>query len=248
MKKTMPVWMGALCAAVALCCIAFGIAANSRRNAAERETARLRARLAAVRNPDPVPLPINEEASGTNDTAALAAQLAERDAELERLRKRLEEVRPGSRESWSDRMARMKAEDPEGYAEMIQRRSERQQAVRYTLAERTATLVDADTSFMTDEEQANHELLLEKMSSIWKLTEQFQDPEQPPDRESMRELFGQINEARPLMDMERNAMFRQLANDSGFEGEQAQAFADYAKEIIQATTIQMPRRGAGGGR
>ena len=33
------------------------------------------------------------------------------------------------------------------------------------------------------------------MSRVWELTEQFQDPEQQPDRETMRELFTAINEA-----------------------------------------------------
>jgi len=250
MKKTIPLWIGALCAVAAICGIAFGIAANGRKNAAEQDAARLRKQLAAQAG-KAVPTVSMEKTKDpdTNDTALLAAQLAERDAELEHLRKQLEENQPKPRESWSERMARMKEEDPEAYAEIIQRRSERQQTLRYDLAERTATFVDADTSFMTEEERANHELLLEKMSNIWKLTDQFQDPEQPPNRESMRELFGAINEARPLLDAERSAMFRQLANDSGYEGEEAAAFAGYAEEIVRATTIQPPRRpGMGGGR
>ena len=245
MNKTIPSWLGALCAVAALAGVTFGIVANGRKNAAEQDAAKLRNQLAAARSQSstPTPAPIIEKTSmNTNDTTRLAAQLTERNAELARLRKEMEKKQPKVHESWSDRMARMKEEDPEAYAEIIQRRSDRQQAMRYTLAKRTATIVDLDTSFMTAEERANHELLLEKMSNVWELTEQLQDPTPG----SMRELFGAINETRPLLDTERNAMFQQLAHDIGYDSKEAAAFADYAEEIIQATTIQMPPRGTGG--
>jgi len=57
----------------------------------------------------------------------------------------------------------------------------------------------------------------------------------------MRELFNTINEARPLMDAERNTMFRQLASDLGFDNDESQAFSGYVEDIISATTIQPPR-------
>jgi hypothetical protein len=150
------------------------------------------------------------------------------------------------RESFEERMARMKEEDPEGYAERIQRREERQQAMRYNLAERTATFMDLDTTHMTEEERATHELLIDKMATIWALTEQFQNPEQAPDREAMSKLFNAIRETRPLMEQERTTMFKQLGTDLGYEGDEAQVFAEHVEDIIAATTLQMPRGGRGG--
>jgi hypothetical protein len=155
---------------------------------------------------------------------------------------------PRRRESFEERMARMKEEDPEGYAEFIQRREERQQAMQYNFAERTATIMDLDTSYMTDEEFMNHELLVEKMARIWELTQQFNDPEAPPDREAMRELYNEVREARPMMQEERTVMFRQLGIDLGYDEVQASEFAGHLEEIIESTSLNMPRGGRGGGR
>lgn len=186
---------------------------------------------------------------GTDDMEALQALIAEKEEELATLKNNRDVVStnapPAKRESWEDRMARMKTEDPEGYAEMIQRREERQQEMRYNLAERTATFMDLDTSRMNDNERANHELLVEKMSRIWELSEQFQNPEAAPNREAMRELSDVMREARPLMDMERTVMFKQLGLDVGYEGADAKAFADHVENIIESTSLRIPR---GGGR
>ncbi len=241
MKKQTPVLITALSLIVAIGGISFGVSASLRKKAAEEEANRLRMQIARMQAfvPDPdkaiPPTPYQKTSPSTN---------APTQPELATAKKN---QRP-QRESWEDRMARMKEEDPEGYAEMVKNRTDRQNAIRYDLAERTASFMELDTAFMTDAERENHELLVEKMGDVWALTEQFQDPEQPPNRETMRELFGVINEARPLMDVERNTMFRQLANDLGYAGEEAQAFSGYVEEIISATTLQPPRRGSGGGR
>ena len=100
---------------------------------------------------------------------------------------------------------------------------------------------------MTEEERANHELLVEKMANVWALTEKFQDPEAAPDREAMGELFNEMREARPLMAQERTIMFKQLGTDLGYEGEEAQDFATHVEEIISTTSLQMPGGGRGGG-
>ncbi|MDF7798979.1 hypothetical protein P4C99_05865 [Pontiellaceae bacterium B1224] len=198
----------------------------------------------------------------TNELTALKSMLAQKNAMLEDLQSNTnrtprERGNRDNRESWEDRIARMQEEDPEGYAEMIQKREERQNEMRYNLAERTATFMDLDTSQMTAEELANHELLVSKMARVWELTDAFQDPEAAPDREAMREMFTTINDARPLMDQEREVMFKQLASDIGYTGDDSAAFAEHVENIIEATTIQMPRgggnrgggnRGGGGGR
>ncbi len=247
MKKQIPTLIIALSLVVAIGGISFGISATRQKNAAEEEANRLRLQMAQRKTLVPdveeeTPLTTYTEPSAdTNALAELEAELATLRAELAAAK----ENQSPQRESWEERMARMKEEDPEGYAEMIKNRTERRNAIRYDLAERTANFMELDAAFMTDAERENHELLIEKMADVWALTEQFNDPEQPPDRESMRELFGAINEARPLMDAERSTMFRQLANDLGYDGEEAQAFSGYVEDIISATTIQPPRGGPG---
>ncbi|MCK5675581.1 MAG: hypothetical protein KAH99_01040 [Verrucomicrobia bacterium] len=241
MKKQIPNLITALSLIVAIGGISFGIASTRQKKAAEEEANRLRLQLAKMPAPAATakkpPTPSPEVLDNTNAVAKLEAELAALRAELAAAK---EAQRP-QRESWAERMARMKEEDPEGYADMIARREERQQAIRYNLAERTANFMELDTAFMTDAERENHELLIEKMADVWALTEQFQDSEQPPDRETMRELFSTINEARPFMDAERDTMFRQLADDLGFAGKEAQDFSGYVEDIISATTLQPPR-------
>jgi hypothetical protein len=244
MKKQIPILITTLSLIIAIVGLSFGISATRQKKATEEEANRLRIQLNQKQPPANVsPISIDAEPpADTNTLAELEAGLAALRAELAAAKEQ-----PPQRESWEDRMACMKEEDPEGYAEMIKNRTERRDAIRYDLAERTANFMELDSAFMTAVERENHDLLIEKMATVWALTEQFNDPEQPPNREAMRELFGAINEARPLMDAERTTMFRQLANDLGYDGEEVQDFSSYVEDIISATTIQMPRGGRRGG-
>lgn len=198
---------------------------------------------AYVPAPDKEPEIIYMTDSGnTNELTALKTELAEKEALLTSATNRP----PRQRESFEDRMAKMKEEDPEGYAEMIQKRRERQQEMKYNLAERTALFMNMDTSLMTEEELANHEALVGQMAKVWEMTDLFNDPEQSPDRETMREMYETVQEVRPLMQQERATMFKQLGYDLGYEADDAQAFAEHVDEIIGATSLQMPGRGRGG--
>jgi len=263
MKKELPSWMTITSGVIALLCLIAAMANAAKLRAAEKETSALRGQLANMEAyvPDEIvstnPV-IVAESIDTNDVEVLKALLVEKQAEIVELIANpvvpQREERP-PRESWEDRMARMKAEEPEQYAEMIQRREERQKEMRYNLAERTATFMDLDTSQMTEKERANHEALVERMAKVWELSEQFQDPEAPPNREAMRELFSEMREVRPLMEQERTIMFKQLGTDLGYAGQDATDFAAHVEDIIGATSLQMPghgrrgrSRGGGGGR
>lgn len=263
MNKNLPTTLAAIAAIVALASVVSAVRSSSLRKASEAEVTSLREQIARMEAdnpvPDEAPLAVYQGSPGsTNEVAQLRAMLAERNAELAMLKARpelteeerqqqREERRQQQRESFEQRMAQFKEEDPEGYAEMVAQRQERQQTMRYNLAERTATFMDLDTSRMTAAELANHEKLVEKMANVWQLTEQFNDPEQPPDRETMRELFNDMREVRPLMEQERTVMFKQLGTVLGYEGEEAEAFAAHVEDIISATTLQMPRGGGRGG-
>jgi hypothetical protein len=243
MKKNIPVWISIISTLTAAAAIAFAIESTGKQKSTESELAALRDKIGRIQADGP-DLINPSGTDGTNDLEQMKKLLARKEAAIAALQAETESSpaeTPRIRQSWEERMVRMKEEDPEGYAQMIQRREERQQEMRYNLAERTATFMDLDTSFMSEEERANHELLVGKMARVWELTDRFQDPEAAPDREATRELFELMNEVRPLMDQERTVMFRQLGMDLGQNEEEAGAFASYAEEIISATTLRMPR-------
>lgn len=251
MNKNTSLIIVAASSVIALGSLVSAMSISSKNKTAKAEILALQEQIvrmeAAVPNASPEPEMVYMTPSGdTNEVTALKKQLAEKDALLENLQSNTN--RPSrQRESWEDRIAKMKAEDPDGYAEMVQKRQEFQEKMRYNLAERTATFMDLDTSLMNEKELANHELLVSKMARVWELTEQFQNPEAAPDREAMREMFTAMNEVRPLLKDEQTVMFKQLGTDLGYVGEEADAFASHVDEIIQATSIQMPRGGGGRG-
>lgn len=254
MNKNTPYIVAAAAALVALFSVVSAFSQSAKKKAALAEVLALQTELANLEADVPEPSSEPEivyltQDGGTNELTALKNQLAEKDAQIERLQGNEEPRREErQRESWEDRMARMKVEEPEEYAEMIKRREERQQEMRYNVAERTATFMDLDTTGMSAEELENHEALVAKMANIWELTDQFQDPEAPPNREAMRELFTEVREVRPMMEVERGVMLKQLGADMGYEGDDAEAFATYVEDIYEATSVPMPGRGGRGGR
>lgn len=187
-------------------------------------------------------------ASGdTNELVNLKNELAAKDAALAALKENSSgnNRRNGNRQSFEERMAKMKEEDPDGYAKMVTERSERQQQMRYSLAERTASFMDMDTSMMTEEELANHDLLVEKMAQVWAISEQLQDAEAAPNRETMREMRDLSREVQTLLNAERTVMFKLLGTELGYNDADAATLAAYADEIVEATTFNV---GRGGGR
>jgi hypothetical protein len=256
MNKKLAVYVAGVALVVALACILSAIASQAKARESAKEVHELQEQIARMKAFVPgvgTPIYSPGEPGGTNVAAQVVDAASPRDDEADGPRER---NRP-PRESFEDRMAKMRTDDPEGYAEMITRRDEAQQKMRYNLAERTATFMDLDTSGMTAQERANHELLVTKMANIWELSAKFQDPEAAPDREAMRELFIGMREVRPLLDLERTVMFKQLGSDLGYEGEDVEVFAAHAEEIISATSLQLPdgrgeqsggRGPAGGGR
>lgn len=258
-KKNIPVIVTLLSLAIAAGGISFGVRTVSQNTKLRAEAQDLRNQLKAqtiVADQDPADedaavVALKEIPNTTNDVTALQEQLAARETELARLRAALEDQRNNDRDprqSFQDRMAQLKEDDPERYAEMVQRRTERQQQMRYDQATRLATFMNMDTSGMTEEELSSHNLLVQKLSDLWQKTGEF-DPENPPDRETMREVFGSIHEIGDLMDQERTVMFRQLGTDVGLTDTDVENFASYVEDIIDATTMRPPRgmRGGWGG-
>jgi len=267
MKKIMPVLIVILCL-VSVAGISMTVSATAQKNRALEDAHDMRAQLAellyvelpAEPRPEIEPIQVTPLSSiDTNNLVALQDSLAERDAELERLWGELENGKRKKQKSnkmpFSERMAQMKAEDPEGYAEMIKRREESQQRLQYAMAERAAVLVDMDTATMNERELAVHNDLVDRRGRIFELTEMMQNPEGGSNREAMHELSDAVREARPLMEQERSVILRNVGTDMGMSAEESQNFSSYIDNIITATTLKVPggkkgkggKRGGGGG-
>lgn len=240
--------------------ISVGFSATKKKNLAEAKAQELRQQLIALQNgekpiePLPEIEPLKITSSAASDTNGLMA-LQDQQGELERLRAELEAAKKNQRQprvSFAERLEKMKQDDPEGYAEAMQRREEFQQKMKYDMAERAALLVDVDTSGMNEEELAVHNELVERMGRVFELTEMMQNPEGGMSRETMGELFNNIREARPLMEQERSVILRDMGQDLGMNQQESQNMAAYIESVISATTVQMPhgggRGGSGGGR
>ena len=252
MNKNIPYAAATAASIIALASIASAISLSSKNKAAKAEVLALQEQIANMKAsvPDITPEPeiIYMTSNGdTNEVTDLKSRLAAKEAELASLQNNDEQQQRNERPSWEERMAQMKEEDPEGYAEMVKRREERQQRVQYNLAERTATFMDLDTSMMTEEELANHEQLVTMMAKVWELSEQFNDPEAAPDREAMREMWNLAREVQPLMNLEREVMLKQLGTEVGYEGDDAAGFAEYIEEIYTTTSMRSIMGGRGGG-
>ena len=223
--------------------VSFAIKATNQKKNVENENRALRQQLAGLQNQPTLPDPekITEvPATGTNAIVALNVPASNTPEATTP-----EATERPQRESFEDRMARMKEEDPEGYAERIKRREEFQEKMKYNLAERTATFMDLDTSSMNEKELAAHEQLVGRMGTIWDLMEQMQNPEEM-NREAMGELFREAREVRPLMEQERATMFRLLGEDLGYTGQDSKDFASHIDRIISSTSLRMPGGGRGG--
>lgn len=226
--------------------------ATTKKNVLKEENNALRMQLAALEKlQQRRPRQPSGESTGTTPAATeriTAFNPSEEGSQPEEQVMAREEAQP-IRESFQDRIARMKEENPQAYEEMNQRRQEFQEKIRYDVAKRTATFMDLDTSRMTPEERATHEQLVNRMGSAWEQMDMLENPAEIS-RESIRAAMENAREIRPLLDQERNTMFRLMAEDIGYKGESASAFAAEIDNIISATTFDLSgggRSGGGGG-
>ena len=254
MDKKIPMIIAVLGVIAAAGGISFGIKANTSKKEALQQIQDLQAemnrkpRKSVNERPEEAPLVSLKDVSGIEDVEELKALLAERDAELARLREMMEGRRNGGdRQSFQDRMAQLKEEDPERYEEMMQRREEFQERMRYDQASRMAAFMDMDTSNMTEEELANHNALLEKLAQIWDQTAETDMMEAMSNPESRREMFTTMREVGEMMDAERTVMFKQLGSEVGLDSSDSEDFAAYVESIIETTTIGGGRGMRGGG-
>lgn len=142
----------------------------------------------------------------------------------------------------------MKKTDPEKYTELMARREESRQNIQNAFAQKAVTLLNRDTSNLDKEQLAQYKTMLNLMNETWQLTEKITAPETPrEERQEIRQLLTEkTKELRPLLQNERDSRFIELGLASGYTAEEAESFAKYIDDTIQATTI--PGGGSRGGR
>jgi len=150
------------------------------------------------------------------------------------------------RESWADRMERMKTEEPERYAEMMKQREDFIARMEQRKQSKRDFLSSINTASMSPEQRAGHERLIalnERVNQIGELM--FSGEEQNRD-ELRREMFDAVGEMRELQDQARIYLLEQTAQAAGYHGDQTALFIEHIENIIDHTNMQGPAGMRGG--
>ena len=183
--------------------------------------------------------------------AVLQAELAEKDRELEVLRKKAETPRSfqlPSPEERKKKLEELKQTDPEKYEEIMTRREEFQNRIRDSFAARASTLLDRDPSSMSEEEQEAYAHMLETLNEAWELTERLTSPDTPREERVQigKELAEKSKELRPMLSEERDRRLYELGRASGYSESESEGFVEAINETLKATSLptsfRHPRR------
>ena len=143
-----------------------------------------------------------------------------------------------NRESYTERMNRLKEDDPEEYNRIISERQERQQATQYSLAQRTAMFMEMDTSYMNEDELENHQDFVNALASVFELSQNFNNPEDQPNRRQMREIWQQVREAQPIVEQQRKTIFMNtFRQELNMNNQEAESFYNSLEHIFDVTSI-----------
>jgi len=153
-------------------------------------------------------------------------------------------VPPGER----DRLESVKETDPERYKEMQERREEGRRHMRDSLARTSAHVLERDTSEMTETEREEYGLMVQLLEETWQLAEQMEtDLPREQRREIRHALRDNMRELDPLLQAERDRVFREVGAAVGYPEDEAGAFADYLNEVVDMTSLNWLRRAGGPG-
>lgn len=148
------------------------------------------------------------------------------------------------RESFRERMERMKTEEPERYAEMQKRQTEFRARMHADNEERGNFFASIDTARMTADQKAGHEKLLAAIKMADAFMDRMRpDAEEPLTDEERQAAFAAIREIGPLMEQERRYILEEVGREYGEDGAE---FATYIQNVMDYTT-PMPRMGRGRG-
>ncbi len=173
----------------------------------------------------------------------LETTLRDRELEIRRLQRRVESppvnemARPRmDRQEW---MENLREEDPERYAQIIERRRNTQNIVNESFARKAAHFLYRDNSYLTEEELAEHEYFVGLLGETWRLADQMHaDVVTREERwEIGRQLMENVRELSPMMADARDREFYDLALEMGYDETGAVDFVDYINEMIEVTSF-----------
>lgn len=157
------------------------------------------------------------------------------------------DVGPRRRTDW---MSVLRTNDPVRYAEFQQRRAAAQQAVQDAWNQKTNYFLNRDTSRMSEEELQEYNQMLTVLTQTWELSQrmQVQSSMTHDERHQVIDTVrSNITVLVPLLNNERDREFYDLAVGMGHNANDAAAFALYANQIIDATSLRNLIPGGGRG-
>ena len=183
------------------------------------------------------------------------AEIASQVAEMEKLKSGSgsEGQRPRSQQDWSqrwkERQEQLKKENPEEYEAHQKQIKEFQDRMDGAVAEKSAFLVNLDTSDMTEQEKKDHEELLGRVAEAWELMNNMQQGKFPSG-EQWGAIGDNMTAIRDLYRKERDYVLRKVGKDLGYDDVKAAEFSTQMQDIFEKTSPTLPIMGMGhrGGR
>ena len=203
-----------------------------------------------------------ERASSTQDVATLQeevknlqASLQAKDEQVAMLQRQNTNRPPEPRDfrGQTNWLESLKTTDPDRYNAIVKAREEARQRVDRDFAEKAAFLLKRDKTKLPENEQKEYDQMVSLLNESWQLTEKLRQSDVPREQrwETMGQLRDKMRELEPLMQNERTRTLVDTGKQLGYSDTQAQAFADYIKDIYEKTSMtpigRAMRDAAGGG-
>lgn len=191
---------------------------------------------------------VNELTAELDNARAEISRHEAKIAELEGQLAGVNQPKERKRDSWSERVERMKQENPERYEAIQKARKDFQDRMEGAIADKSAFLVNIDTSTMSEEDLENHQELLARIAEGWDMMKQVQS-DGISGRDQMEAMRDNYSAIRKLYAKERDIVLRQVGESMGYDKEGASDFSTYMQEVFEKTSPRMSfggMRGASG--
>ncbi len=150
---------------------------------------------------------------------------------------------------FKDRLKRMKEEDPERYAEVQKRGTEMREKATRNMSDLRLFFDGLNLEALPEELATNH---VDLMSRLEGLQETINKIDSNPDQENVfnlsREMFHQVRDLRPMLDMERDALLKDMADNLGLSAEESDEVVNYIGMVNELTSTRSLMGGGGPGR
>lgn len=182
--------------------------------------------------------------------ASLMSSLSEKNDQIDQLLAKQQDTvnkKSEPRMSHSDRMEKLKIENPDEYKKIQDRMNSMRDRIAKGTASRSEFFNGLDSSRLDEKQQESLKALQEKMVRIDELNKKLADATPEEQSELRGEFFAEMRGTRELMDSARNTALDNLAQDIGYEGEEATQFREYLDYVNEMTSLRSMFGGKGGG-